>query len=100
MIVRILTDNQYRLDDQHGTQLNQLDEQLVAAMAANDSERFGEALQQVIALVHESGTLVGMEEVLPSNIIVPAPDMSLDEARFLLHHVETHPSTPTGEQQS
>ncbi len=92
MIVRILTDNQYRLDDQHGKQLDQLDEQLVAAMEANDREHFNTALQEVVALVRESGTLVGIDEVVPSDVIVPAPDMSLEEARELLTKSEVHAS--------
>jgi hypothetical protein len=99
MIVRILTDNQYRLDDQHGTQLTQLDEQLVAAMTAGNSAQFASTLQQVVALVRDSGTLVGLDEVVPSDVIVPAPDMSLEEARELLSksemHLAPHKSTAT-----
>ena len=98
MIVRILGDNQYRLDDEHGAQLDVLDEQLVAAMEADEAAPFDATLQQVVAFVHESGTLLDMDEVLPSDVIVPAPDMSLAEARELLRTSEVHLSHQSDKQ--
>jgi hypothetical protein len=97
MIVRILTDNQYRLDDQHAAQLDQLDDQLLHAMDAGDDARFSTVLQQLVTLVRDNGTLVGMDEVVPSEVIVPAPDMSLAEACQLLEQAEVRFTSRKGE---
>ena len=43
MIVRISNEAQYRLDDAHHGQLNELDDATVAAVEAGDEDRFHEA---------------------------------------------------------
>lgn len=92
MVVRILTDNQYRLGDEHLQEIHQLDDQLVHAMDTGDDARFHQALQSLVGLVKNQGTLVPMEEVVPSDVIVPAPDMSLTEAHQLLQTMEARTS--------
>jgi hypothetical protein len=100
MIVRILTDNQYRLSDQHAAQLDQLDDQLLDALDAGDNEAFAGALQRLIALVRENGTLVAMEEVVPSEVIIPADDMTLEETRHLLEQSDVKFTPRQSEQQA
>lgn len=88
MVVRILTDNQYRLADEHLTEIHQLDDQLVHAMDTGDEHQFHHALEALVGLVRGQGTLVPMAEVVPSDVIIPAPDMSLGEAHQLLQSIE------------
>jgi hypothetical protein len=87
MIVRIMADNQYRLTDEQMAEVDQLDNTLEAALNANDNAAFQAALQQLTTYVQQSGEVVPMEEVVTSDVIVPAADMSLDEARqhFTMH---------------
>lgn len=89
MIVRILTENQYRLSEDHKDEIDRLDNALLAAMEANDSSAFQQDLSGLIALIQQHGQLVGMDEVLPSDVIVPAPDMTLEEAHAVLQKAET-----------
>ncbi|MGZ3602450.1 MAG: PspA-associated protein PspAA [Ktedonobacterales bacterium] len=88
MIVRIMTDDQYRLDDSHLAELHRLDDALDGAEERGDAAAFTAALQELTAFVQQHGTPVGIDEVIASDMIVPAPDMSLDEAKERLHTLE------------
>ncbi len=88
MIVRILADNQYRLADDQATAVEALDERLMHAINAGDSANFTSALHELSALIHQTGAPVADDEVVASDLIVPAPDMSLEEAQQALHQAE------------
>ena len=81
MIVRIMGDNQYRLDEGHQAEITKLDEDLAAAIQAQDATRFAAMLAQLTTYVRENGTVVPDEEVVPSDLMVPAADMSIAEAQ-------------------
>ena len=81
MIVRIMGDNQYRITDGHNGEIARLDEELMAAMDAGDNKRFTAALAQLTGYVRSTGALVPDEELVPSDLMVPAADMTLAEAR-------------------
>jgi hypothetical protein len=87
MIVRILADGQYRIDDRNTAQIREiarLEEMLMGAIDLNDEEGFGEALAHLIAYVHRVGQPVPDDELIPSDMIVPAADMTLAETQALL----------------
>lgn len=84
MIARIMTDNQYRLSDADAAELDRLDDPLHAAIQSGDDQAFAVALAKVIAFVQEKGTVVPTEEVIPSDVIIPAHDMTVAEARQYL----------------
>jgi predicted transcriptional regulator len=88
MIVRIMTEDQYRLDESQMDAVKRLDDALEAALDKNDAAGFQSTLQQLVELVRSEGQQVAIDEVVPSDLIVPAPDMSLDEAKERLHTVE------------
>ena len=81
MIVRLLTRGQYRLSDEAYQRLNELDNEVAAAVDADDEEAFDERLAAMVEFVEREGTPVGDEELLPSECILPPPDTTLDEAR-------------------
>jgi hypothetical protein len=85
MIVRIMTDNQYRIDDGHSTEIARLDNELMDAVEAHDDRRFHATLDQLIQHVRQNGQVVPDDEVVPSDMMVPAPDMTLDEAHELVN---------------
>lgn len=81
MIVRIATEAQYEVADADTAQLNELDNAAVDACQASDEARFREVFGQLLALVREKGTRLPDDELVGSDIILPPPDVSLQEAR-------------------
>lgn len=94
MIVRIMTEDQYRLDDGATAELRRLDDALEQAMESGDESGFSTTLRQLVDYVRQHGKTVGMDEVVPSDAIVPAPDMSLEEAMSRLQAVEVKHQQP------
>ncbi|ACZ38522.1 PspA-associated protein PspAA [Sphaerobacter thermophilus] len=80
MIVRIATEGQYRIDSAYLDKLNEIDNDLVAAIAAGDKDRFKVLLNDLLALVREHGTPVPAEELVESEIVLPPPDTTFEEA--------------------
>ena len=85
MIVRIMTEDQYRLPDEQLPEVQRLDDDLEKAVDSGDDATFGAALSRLVAFVRAHGEVVAMEEVVPSDLMIPAPDMSLAEAKSRLH---------------
>jgi hypothetical protein len=81
MIVRIFSDNQYRVPDAAHDRLNALDADCVAAVAAGDDERFHAAYAELLALIRTEGQPLRDDELEPSDVMFPPPDVTLDEAR-------------------
>lgn len=81
MIVRIMGDNQYRMTDEQMRQFDLLDNDLEAALKNDNNDAFQAALRTLTDFVHEHGQVVPMDELVQSDLIVPAADMSLAEAR-------------------
>jgi hypothetical protein len=83
VIVRILTEGQYRLDSSLYDELNALDNALVDAVAAGDEARFRTLLQELLETVRRHGIPVSADEFVESDVILPPPDTTLEEARHL-----------------
>jgi hypothetical protein len=81
MIVRIATEGQYRLEDGVVDRVNALDNEAVAAVEAGDEPRFTELFGQILALIRAEGTRLPDDELHGSDVIVPPPDTSFEEAR-------------------
>ena len=80
MIVRIATEGQYELADGERASLNELDNEAVSACQAGDEPRFKRTFTNLIDLVRQ-GQPVGDDDLRPSDLILPPPDVSLDEAK-------------------
>jgi len=81
VIVRIATEGQYELEDSDVGRLNELDEQAVAACGADDEARFREAFEALLEFVRTSGESVPDDHLGGSEVILPPPDVSLEEAK-------------------
>jgi hypothetical protein len=81
VIVRIAGEGQYEVSDDVAAQLNDLDNQVVAAVDAGDEPGFQEAFSQLIELVESSGSKLPSEELAVSDVIVPPRDISFEEAK-------------------
>lgn len=84
MIVRILGEQQYRLDETHMQAIARLDNQLLEAVHQDDHAQFSFLLHYLVQFIRANGQLVPNEELVTSDLIVPAPDMTLHEARRYL----------------
>ena len=84
MIVRIMGEGQVRLADGHLTELNKLDEELLAEMENGDGPGFRTTLQALLDKVHELGEPLPDDSLEPSELILPAPDATLEDVRELL----------------
>jgi hypothetical protein len=81
VIVRIATEDQYRLPDDDSGRLNDLDNQAVAAVEAGDEDRFHEVFEEMLDLVRRDGQRLGEDELEESDVILPPPDLSFVEAQ-------------------
>ncbi|MET8290735.1 hypothetical protein AB0M86_00060 [Streptomyces sp. NPDC051639] len=84
MIVRIMGEGQVRLDDGHLTELNKLDDELLAEVEGGDEAGFRRTLAALLDAVHRLGTPLPDDALEPSGLILPSPDATLAEVRDLL----------------
>ena len=80
MIVRISGEGQYRVDDALHGRLNELDDAVVAAVDRGDAAGFDASFERLLAFVREEGRALGEEELEASDVIMPPPDLSFEEA--------------------
>ena len=79
MIVRIMTDHQYVVDDSLLQELNEIDNRIVSLVEKND-ESFVKELKKLIKIVKENGKILDDSVLKNSDIIIPPEDITLDEA--------------------
>lgn len=84
MIVRLLGEGQFRVDDELITRLNELDEEISRAVESGDEQALWSGLQALANEVRSNGSRLSDEELTPSDAVIPPEDLTLDEARDLL----------------
>ncbi|MFF0158278.1 hypothetical protein ACFYRY_12210 [Streptomyces sp. NPDC005263] len=84
MIVRIMGEGQVRLADSHLTELNKLDDELLAEMENGDGPGFRRTLEALLSKVRELGEPLPDDSLEPSELILPAQDATLEDVRELL----------------
>ncbi len=80
MIVRISGEDQYRLADADTARLNELDNAVVAACDGGDQAGYERTFAALLDFVRSSGERIGEDELLASDLILPPPDLSFEEA--------------------
>jgi len=80
VIVRISNEGQYRLDDRHHHELDELDDAVVAAVAANDENDFQAAFEALLHFVRTEGEPLDADDLEPSEYILPPADLTFAEA--------------------
>jgi len=80
VIVRISTEDQYRMPDEHQGRLNELDNAVVEAVDAGDEARFAELFPQMLDFVRSNGQPLADDELEDSDVILPPPDVTFAEA--------------------
>ena len=81
MIVRILGEGQFRLDDNQINKVNKIDNQIVEHVQKSNKAEYRRDLAKLISTVKELGEPLDPVEIIPSDIIIPPEDLSLEEAR-------------------
>jgi hypothetical protein len=84
VIVRILEEGQYELDDANAATLEELDGVLSEALQSADEDTFAAALDAILAEVRTSGRKLPESSLLPSDVALPRPGATLEEVRALL----------------
>ena len=83
MIIRIQGEGQYQAPSSLLDQLNEMDNRLVLLASSNDEAGFRQGLTDLLELVRSQGAQLPVEEIHPSDVILPAGDIDFQEARAL-----------------
>jgi hypothetical protein len=81
VIVRIATEGQYELSESDGEVFNELDNHAVSACEADDDDQFRAAFRELLEYVRGNGQRVPEDRLEPSDVILPPPDVSFQEAK-------------------
>ena len=95
MIVRVLGEGQFEVDQEVAKGLNDLDEQAERALEAGSQEEFSELLGRMAEAVRTNGARLPDDDLSPSEAIIPPEDLTLDEARELFDGDGLIPDLPT-----
>jgi hypothetical protein len=83
MIVRILTEGQYYLPGAYIDELNEIDNQIVEVVEREDHQEFARLLKKMLDLVREHSKPVPLDELVESDLVLPEPDITLEEAEHI-----------------
>ncbi len=81
MIIRLLGEGQFQLSGKDLDVLNEVDNQIVEALANSDQPRFASLMNQLCELVQHHGTRLPPEEIRESDLIIPHPESTMEEVR-------------------
>jgi hypothetical protein len=81
VIVRISTEGQYEIDDGTLPRLNQLDNECQVAVDQGDEARFHTCYEQLLGLIRSEGAELADEDLRGSDLTLPPPDITLEEAQ-------------------
>ena len=94
MIVRLMGEGQFEVDDGLRDELNELDDRAVAALEADDEPALDDVLDEMWQLVRDRGERLADDDLSPSDLVVPPSDLSLDETRKLFSEEGLVPDLP------
>ena len=80
MIVRILTEGQFNLPGAYVDELNEIDNRIVEVAEDQDEAQFELLLSRMLELVREKGEPVPVDDLVESDLVLPEPDITLEEA--------------------
>jgi hypothetical protein len=94
VIVRLMGEGQYRVDDSLQERLNELDDEAMAALEASDETELDKRLEEMFALVRAEGERLADDDLSASDVIIPPSDLTLEETRELISHEGLIPDLP------
>jgi hypothetical protein len=84
MIVRLMGEGQYRVDDAIAERLDELDDRAMEAIDRQDEAELDRYLDEMAELVRGEGSRLPDEDLSPSDAVVPPSDLTLAETAKLL----------------
>jgi hypothetical protein len=84
VILRILGDGQYEIDEERVAELNALDAELTAAVERDDGATFSAKLNRLLEGVRAAARRLPDDYLGPSDLVLPAGDSRLEEVRAML----------------
>jgi hypothetical protein len=84
MIVRIMGEGQFEVDEAQVEELNQLDEAVMAAVEQGDQGAFTSTLEALLTSVRTAGKELPNDYLGPSDLVLPSPDATIGEVREML----------------
>jgi len=94
VIVRLLGEGQFRVDDSLLGRLNELDAEVEKAVTDGDERALWTGLQALADAVREKGVKLADDDLSSSDAVIPPEDLSLEEARELLQDEGFIPDIP------
>lgn len=86
-IVRIMGEGQFVVDDKTLNRLNKIDNSLVQLVSNdrsdNNNTEFKKRLVELVDIVEQNGKRLDPKRIIPSDIILPSVDLSIEEAKKL-----------------
>jgi hypothetical protein len=95
MIVRLMGEGQFRVDDGLREQLNELDGRAQTAIDADDEPGLDDMLDEIWQLVRDRGERLPEDDLSASDVIIPPSDLTLEETRKLFSDEGLIPDLPT-----
>ena len=95
MIVRLMGEGQFEVDDEVAKGLNDLDEKAGEAVERGDEEQLRILLDRMTEAVLTNGSRVPDDDLRGSDAIVPPGDLSLEEAKQLFEGEGLIPDLPS-----
>jgi hypothetical protein len=94
-IVRIMGQGQFTVDNSTLKRLNEIDDSIVQLVSKEKSDdvEFKKQLTELTDIVEAKGKPLDPKEIIQSDIILPSPDLSVDEAKRLFSGEGVIPET-------
>jgi hypothetical protein len=81
VIVRLMGEGQWRVDDSVRERLNALDDEAMQALERNDEARLDAKLEEMWSLVRAEGQQLPPDDLSSSDVVIPPVDLTLEETR-------------------
>jgi PspA-Associated protein len=94
MIVRIMGEGQYHLEEDAVGRLNELDDRAQEALDRDDEGELDRYLDEMAGLVRREGERLSDDDLSASDAIVPPSDMSLAETKMFFSDEGLIPDIP------
>ena len=95
MIVRLMGEGQYRIDEELQRRLNELDTLAVEKIDQEDESALDRILDEMAQLVRDEGERLPDDELSASDLIIPPSDLTLEETRALFSEEGLIPDLPS-----
>ncbi len=80
MIIRVVNEGQYEVNDSLLGALNKLDNEIVGLIESGDETKFRDVLKKFVSMIRENGKPLDADVIVESDLIVPPEDLTLSEA--------------------